>query len=79
MPTLKRTKDQQREIAIKKLFVSALIEKGWTQAHLAMLLGKDRSVVGRAINHPLKREFRVLLQIADKLNVNLADALTEKK
>lgn len=79
MPTLKRTKDQQREIAIKKLFVSALIEKGWTQAHLAMLLGKGRSVVGRAINHPLKRELRVLLQIADKLNVNLADALIERK
>ena len=61
------------------MFVSALIEKGWTQEHLATLLGKDRSVVGRAINYPLKREFRMLLQIADKLNVNLADALIERK
>lgn len=75
MPALRKSKDQIREIEIKKLFTAALIEKGWTQKHLAKLLGMEPSCVGRAINYPLKREFHTLLRIADKLGVNLGEAL----
>lgn len=75
MPALRKSKDQIREIEIKKLFTAALIEKGWTQKHLAKLLGMEPGNVSRAINHPLKREFHFLLAIADKLGVNLGEAL----
>ena len=75
MPALRKSKDQIREIEIKKLFTAALIEKGWTQKHLAKLIGMDSGNLSRVINHPLQREFQLLLRIADKLGVNLGEAL----
>ena len=75
MPALRKSKDQIREIEIKKLFTAALLDKGWTQKHLAKLLGMDSGNLSRTINHPLKREFHTLLRIADKLGVNLGEAL----
>ena len=75
MPALRKSKDQIREIEIKKLFTAALIDKDWTQKHLAKLLGMDSGNLSRTINHPLKREFHTLLRIADKLGVNLGEAL----
>lgn len=75
MPALRKNKDQIREIEIKKLFTAALLDKGWSQKHLAKLLGMDSGNLSRTINHPLKREFHTLLRIADKLGVNLGEAL----
>ncbi|MBQ2389598.1 MAG: helix-turn-helix domain-containing protein [Clostridia bacterium] len=75
MPALRKNKDQIREIEIKKLFTAALLDKGWSQKHLAKLLGMDSGNLNRTINHPLKREFHTLLRIADKLGVNLGEAL----
>lgn len=79
MPALRKTKDQIREAEIKKLFTLGLIEKGWTQKHLAKLVGKDPGNISKAINHPLKREFGFMLMLADKVGVNLGDALKESK
>ena len=75
MPALRKSKDQIREIEIKKLFTAALLDKGWSQKHLAKLLGMDSGNLNRTINHPLKREFHTLLRIADKLGVTLGEAL----
>lgn len=75
MPALRKNKDQIRETEIKKLFTAALLDKGWSQKHLAKLLGMDSGNLNRTINHPLKREFHTLLRIADKLGVNLGEAL----
>lgn len=75
MPALRKNKDQIRETEIKKLFTAALLDKGWTQKHLAKLLGMDSGNLSRVINHPLQREFHILLRVADKLGVNLGEAL----
>lgn len=75
MPALKKTKRQQAAINIKKLFRDGLIEKGWTQNHLAELMHKKPAVISKAFNDPFKRDFGFLYDIAEKLNVNLGDAL----
>ena len=74
MPKLKKTKRQQIAVNIKKLFAAGLIEKEWTQNHLAKLMGKKPAMISRAFNDPYKREFGFLCDIADKLGVNLGDA-----
>ncbi len=75
MPTLKKTKQQQVAADIKCLFKMGLYKKGWTQAHLAELLHKSPAAISLAFNDPFKRDFRVIWEIADKLDVNLAEAL----
>lgn len=71
MPALKKRPEQLREEAMTKTFKKALIDKGWKQAHLAKLLKVDSSKVNKVINHPLKREFHAVLEVADKLGVPL--------
>lgn len=75
MPALRKTKKQQAAIEIKKLFHNGLLDKGWTQKHLAELMGRQEGVISKAFNHPFRREFELLYDIADKLGVNLGDAL----
>ena len=75
MPALRKSKKELAAIEIKKLFTNGLIDKGWTQLHLAKLMRKQPGVISRAINHPFRREFELLFDIADKLGVNLGDAL----
>lgn len=71
MPALRKRPEQLREEAMTKAFKKALVEKDWTQAHLAKLIGSEQATVSKIINHPLKREFRLVLMVADKLNVPL--------
>ena len=75
MPTLKKTKRQQTAADIKYLFKMGLFRKGWTQAHLAELMHKSPAAISLAFNDPFKRDFGFLYDIADKLGVNLGDAL----
>lgn len=75
MPALKKTKRQQVAADIKCLFKTGLFKKGWTQAHLAELLHKSPAMVSLAFNDPFKRDFGVIWEIAEKLDVNLAEAL----
>ena len=75
MPALRKSKKELAAIEIKKLFTNGLIDKGWTQLHLAKLMNKQPGVISRAINNPFRREFELLFDIAEKLGVNLGDAL----
>lgn len=75
MPALKKTKRQQAAIDIKCLFKMGLLRKGWTQKHLAELMHKEPAMISKAFNEPFKRDFGFLYDIADKLDVNLGDAL----
>ena len=75
MPALRKTKKQAAAIEIKILFHNGLLKKGWTQKHLAELMGKQECVISKAFNNPFRREFELLYDIADKLGVNLGDAL----
>lgn len=74
MPALKKTKRQQTAANIKKLFKNALNEKDWTQQHLAELMHRRPALISKAFNEPFKRDFELLYDIADKLNVNLGEA-----
>lgn len=75
MPKLKNTKRQQTAADIKCLFKMGLAKKDWTQSHLAKVMGKDPAIISKAFNDPFKRDFGLLYDIADKLNVNLGQAL----
>ena len=75
MPAIKKTKRQQVAADIKYLFKMGLYKKGWTQAHLAELLHKSPAMVSLAFNDPFKRDFGVIWEIAEKLDVNLGQAL----
>lgn len=74
MPALRKSKKDQLAVEIKKLFTDGLIEKGWTQKHLAELMHKEPAMISKAFNEPFKRDFGFLYDIADKLDVNLGDA-----
>lgn len=75
MPALKKSKRQQAAVDIKCLLKMGLLRKGWTQKHLAELMNKEPAMISKAFNEPFKREFGFLYDIAEKLDVNLADAL----
>ena len=64
MPALRKSKKELAAIEIKKLFTNGLIDKGWTQLHLAKLMNKQPGVISRAINNPFRREFELLFDIA---------------
>ena len=71
MPALKKRPEQLREEAMTKAFKKALVDKDLTQERLAKLIGSKQATVSKIINHPLKREFRLVLMVADKLGVPL--------
>lgn len=75
MPKLKKTARQQTAADIKCLFKMGLAKKEWTQGHLAKVMGKAPTVISRAFNDPFKRDFGLLYDIAEKLGVNLGDAI----
>lgn len=78
MPALRKTLNEKRTIAIKKALTAGMIEKGWTQQHLALLTGMHRQLIGKIINHPLERKVSDVFTVADKLGVNIGEALTER-
>lgn len=75
MPKLKKTARQQTAANIKSVFNFCLSQKGWTQRHLAELMGKKPAVISRAFNDPYHRKFELLYDIADKLGVDLSKAI----
>lgn len=75
MPTLKKTARQQTAANIKSVFRYALAQKGWTQGHLAQLMGRDPKLISNAMNDPYKRDFGFLLDVADKLDVDFSKAI----
>lgn len=75
MPKLKKTNRQQIAANVKYLFKIGLLKKDWTQEHLAKVMGKEPAMISKAFNDPFKRKLGFLCDIADKLDVNLSDAL----
>lgn len=71
MPALKKRPEQARSEAITRRLKIALLEKGWTQEHLAKLSGHDQRYISRLINEPLKRDLGDVLYVSDKLGVHL--------
>lgn len=79
MPKVRKSRAQQQSEVTKKAFKHALINKNWTVGHLAHLLGKNRSQLSKTINHPMNKQYGTILLIADKLDVNLGEALNGVK
>ena len=75
MPALKKTARQQTAANIKAVFSYGLAQKGWTQGHLAELMGKQPAVISRVFNNPLNKKFELLYDISDKLGVDLSKAI----
>lgn len=71
MPAIKKRPEQARSEAITRRLKIALLEKGWTQEHLAKLSGHDQRYISRLINEPLKRDLGDVLYVSDKLGVHL--------
>ena len=71
MPAIKKRLEQARSEAITRRLKIALLEKGWTQEHLAKLSGHDQRYISRLINEPLKRDLGDVLYVSDKLGVRL--------
>lgn len=76
MPALRKRPEQLRSEAITVAFKKALIDKGWTQAHLAQLIGCKPPWVCNIINEPMTKPLRNVLAVADKLGVNLLDNIS---
>ena len=70
MPAVKKPTWIRQEEEISKILKKALIDKGWTVAHLAELIKKDVSSVSRILNHPLKVRLETVLNIAEKLSIS---------
>ena len=71
MPAIKKRPEQERSEAITKRLKIALLEKGWTQEHLAKLTGHDQRYISRLMNEPLKRDLGDILYVSDKVGVRL--------
>lgn len=71
MPAIKKRPEQARSEAITRRLKIALLEKGWTQEHLAKLSGHDQRYISRLINEPLKRDLGDVLYVSDKLGIHL--------
>ena len=69
MPKIKQCASIQREINVSAALKHALIDKGWSNAHLAELLGMNPGNLSRIINHPMTVKFETLCIIADKLGL----------
>lgn len=70
MPAVKKPSWIRQEEEVTKIFKKALIDKGWTVAHLAELIKKKPSNVSRILNNPFKVSLETVLLIANKLDIN---------
>lgn len=67
MPKVKSF-NQQNDL-ICRMFKTALIEKEWTQSHLAKICGFSNSQMSRIINTPNKCCFSTIQQVSKKLGI----------
>ncbi len=70
MPRLRLTPSQQREKNIRDTLKCGMIAKGWSNKHLAQLLGFDPGNLSKIINHPMSVRLETVCLIADKLGVD---------
>lgn len=67
MPKL-RPLNPEKDRLIKTMKI-ALVEKGWTQDHLAEICASTPSQISRVINNPDKCHFSTLCLVAKKLGI----------
>lgn len=73
MPRLKLTPSMQREFNVSAALKKGLIDKGWTNQHLAKLLNMDAGNVSKIINHPMSVRFDTICMVANKLGITSLD------
>ena len=69
MPKMTLSPSMLREKEVSATFKKALIDKGWTNQHLAKLLCMDAGNLSRIINHPMSVRLDTIFIIAKKLGV----------
>jgi transcriptional regulator with XRE-family HTH domain len=69
MPKLKLSPSAQREKNISDTLRCGMIRKGWSNQHLAELLGMNPGNLSKIINHPTSVKFETLCLIASKLGL----------
>lgn len=69
MPKRILSPSMQREKDVSATLKKALIDKGWTNQHLARLLCMDAGNLSRIINHPMSVRLDTIFLIAKKLGV----------
>ena len=69
MPKIKLSTAEQRERNVSDALKCGMIRKGWSNNHLAELLGMNPGNLSRVINHPMNAKFETLCIIATKLGI----------
>lgn len=69
MPRLKLTESAQREKNVSDALKKAMIDKGWSNNHLATLMKMQPGNLSRIINHPISVKYETLCLIANKLGI----------
>lgn len=69
MPKMTLSPSMQREREVSATLKKALIDKGWTNQHLAQLLCMNAGNLSRIMNHPMSVRLDTIFIIAKKLGV----------
>jgi plasmid maintenance system antidote protein VapI len=69
VPKLRLSTSLQREKNISDALKKGMIEKGWSNQHLAALLNMCPGNLSKIINHPMSVRLETVCLIADKLGV----------
>lgn len=70
MPRIKPSTAQQRERNVSDTLKCGMIRMGWSNQHLAELLGINPGNLSKIINHPMSVKYETLCIIADKLKIS---------
>jgi plasmid maintenance system antidote protein VapI len=70
MPRIKPSTAQQRERNVSDALKCGMIRMGWSNQHLAELLGMHPGNLSKIINHPMSVKYETLCIIADKLKIS---------
>ena len=69
MPKLKLSPSDQREKNISDVLRFGMIRMGWSNQHLADLLGMNPGNLSKIINHPMSVKYETLCIVASKLGL----------
>lgn len=69
MPKLKLSPSAQREKNISDVLRCGMIRMGWSNQHLADLLGMNPGNLSKIINHPMSVKYETLCIVASKLGL----------